>query len=88
MSAISASFRGLSQQSHLLRGWSFTLIGHSVQFNGVMAKYTAIACIRLGHFIWGCKPKRWSFCGWSSRITELHSVLLIFVHGVPLRATF
>ena len=24
MSAISASFRGLSQQSHLLRGWSFT----------------------------------------------------------------
>jgi hypothetical protein len=26
MSAISASFRGLSQQSHLLRGWSFTLM--------------------------------------------------------------
>jgi hypothetical protein len=24
MSAISASFRGLSQQSHLLWGWSFT----------------------------------------------------------------
>jgi uncharacterized protein (DUF1501 family) len=28
MSAISASFRGLSQQSHLLRGWSFTQLFH------------------------------------------------------------